>query len=43
MSDPEIFGSDRLRLPQRPVDSEARQGLLELARERDVVALRWVR
>jgi 2-keto-3-deoxy-L-arabinonate dehydratase len=38
-----IIGSDRLRLPQRPVDAEARKGLLELARERDVVALRWGR
>ena len=38
-----IIGSDHLRLPQRPVDAEARKGLIELARERDVMALRWKR
>jgi 2-keto-3-deoxy-L-arabinonate dehydratase len=38
-----IIGSDRVRLPLPPMSSETRRGLLELARELNVMALRWGR
>jgi 2-keto-3-deoxy-L-arabinonate dehydratase len=36
-----IIKSDALRHPQKPVSPESKSGLVELARERDVLALRW--
>lgn len=36
-----IIGSDALRHPLAPLAAEARAGLLELARDLDVMALRW--
>jgi 4-hydroxy-tetrahydrodipicolinate synthase len=38
-----IITSDALRHPQRPVPEAAKAGLLELARDLDVLALRWAR
>jgi 4-hydroxy-tetrahydrodipicolinate synthase len=38
-----IIASDALRHPQRPVPEPAKSGLLELARDLDVLALRWAR
>ena len=38
-----IIACDALRHPQRPVPDAARAGLLELARDLDVMALRWGR
>lgn len=38
-----VIASDALRAPQRAPSREARDGLIELARERDAMALRWGR
>ena len=37
----DLIRSDALRHPQAPLRPEARAGLIELARERDALALRW--
>ena len=36
-----VIKSDAVRHPLRPLDPATREGLLELAREADVLALRW--
>ncbi len=36
-----IIGSDRTRSPLGPVSPRTRQGLIELARRRDLLVLRW--
>jgi 2-keto-3-deoxy-L-arabinonate dehydratase len=36
-----IIKSDALRHPQRPISPEAKSGVIELARERNVLALLW--
>ena len=38
-----IIGSDRTRAPLRPVSPRTRRGLIELARQRDPLILRWGR
>jgi 2-keto-3-deoxy-L-arabinonate dehydratase len=38
-----IIGSDRTRAPLRPVPPRTRHGLIELARQRDPLILRWGR
>ena len=38
-----IIGSDRTRAPLRPVSPRTRSGLIELARQRDPLILRWAR
>jgi 2-keto-3-deoxy-L-arabinonate dehydratase len=38
-----IIGSDRTRAPLAPVSPRTRRGLLELARARDLLILRWAR
>ncbi len=38
-----IIRSDALRAPLEPVHPTAREGLIQLARERDALVLRWSR
>lgn len=38
-----ILASDHVRLPQEPLPASVRQTLLDLARRRDILALRWAR
>ena len=38
-----VITSDAVRHPLEPLHPETRMGLLELARSRDVIALRWGR
>jgi dihydrodipicolinate synthase/N-acetylneuraminate lyase len=41
MAEGGVIGSDAVRHPLQPLDAPTRAGLLALARELDVLALRW--